>query len=105
LKISQSLRREHDQEGGQNEGALGILTRDHDDAPSALQGDVIQIVMPGAPPLVLPKPSPSVTLDAAGLCALAVFPANDPALPETRVYDVLSGTSTALQGLTNVVWL
>jgi len=66
-------------------------------APSALEGDVIQIVTPGAPPLVLPKPSPYVTLNASGLCALAVFPATAPALPETRVYDVLSGMSTALQ--------
>jgi hypothetical protein len=38
------------------------------------------------------------------MCALAIFLSTDRAVTETRVYDVLSGTSTTLQGLTNVVW-
>ncbi len=70
--------------------------------PRALEGDVVQIVAPGAEPLVLPGPA-LVSLDATGLCALAnTWPAAD---PETRVYDVTSGTSILLEGLSGVIWL
>jgi hypothetical protein len=75
------------------------------DDPPALEGDIVQVVAPGALPLVLPEPSPAVTLDETGLCALATWPASDPTLSETRLYDVMSGTSTRLDGLTNVIWL
>jgi len=74
----------------------------------ALDGDALQIVAPGAPPLVLPQRERLVTLDATGLCALAATSTDGPTGPifgETRVYDITSGTSTELDGLTNVTWL
>jgi hypothetical protein len=73
--------------------------------PSALEGDSVQILAPGAAPLVFRQPAPAVTLDPTGLCALATWPAEAPPLSETRVYDVLSGLSTELGGLTHVTWL
>jgi hypothetical protein len=76
-----------------------------DDAP-ALEGDVVQILAPGAEPLVLSGPAPLVRLDSTGLCALATpWPVADPASSETRVYDVTRGTSSELQGLSGVIWL
>ncbi len=79
-----------------------------DPAPSdaqALEGDVVQILVPGVEPLVLPEPAPAVRLDTTGLCALATWSVFDPASSETRLYDLASGTSSELDGLTGVTWL